>query len=223
MSLILNIDTALDAASICLSANEQVLQFAENKNQKEHSSWLHRTIEQMLKNENRQIHELAAVAVTIGPGSYTGLRVGLSAAKGLCYALNIPLIAVNSLFLLASIGSEANADLICPCIDARRMEVYTAVYNTLLDEVWAPQALIVDSDSFSSLLQNKTVSFCGNANNKLRPLLSGTNSLFSENTSSAIHMVPITAKRFYKKDFNQLSATEPLYIKPFYNPEKKGL
>jgi tRNA threonylcarbamoyladenosine biosynthesis protein TsaB len=195
MSLILNIDTALNVASVCLSADEQVLQFAENKNQKEHSGWLHDTIQQLFKNEKLQIQELAAVAVTIGPGSYTGLRVGLSAAKGLCYALDIPLIAVNSLFLIASTGNEAKADLICPCIDARRMEVFTAMYNSSLEEILSPHALIIDSNSFSSFLRNKTISFCGNANEKMKPFLSGAQSFFATNNVSALHMAPITANQ----------------------------
>jgi tRNA threonylcarbamoyladenosine biosynthesis protein TsaB len=223
MSLILNIDTALDVASVCLSADEEVLQFSENKNQKEHSGWLHSTIQQLFKNEKLQLQELAAVAVTIGPGSYTGLRVGLSAAKGLCFALNVPLIAVNSLFLIASTGNEAETDLICPCIDARRMEVFTAVYNSSLEEILPPQALIIDSNSFSSLLANSTISFCGNANEKMKPMLSGPQSFFTTNTASAMQMVPIAVKRFRNKEFNQLSTTDPFYIKPFYVPEKRNI
>ena len=103
MSLILNIDTALDSASICLTKDEEMVQLAFNENQKDHAAWIHTAIAELLKKNNYTIKQLEAVAVSIGPGSYTGLRVGLAAAKGLCFALNIPLITVSTLEIMGSL------------------------------------------------------------------------------------------------------------------------
>jgi tRNA threonylcarbamoyladenosine biosynthesis protein TsaB len=120
MSLILNIDTALDTASVCLANQKEVLQFSVNEDQKDHAAWLHQTIAELLQKGGYSIKDLDAVAVSIGPGSYTGLRVGLATAKGFCYALQIPLITVNTLKLIAFAAKDEAIDLICPMIDARR-------------------------------------------------------------------------------------------------------
>jgi tRNA threonylcarbamoyladenosine biosynthesis protein TsaB len=218
MSFIINIDTALAVASVCIANNDKVLQYAENNIQKDHSAWLHPAIQQLMDAEKVEMQQLNAVAVTIGPGSYTGLRVGLSAAKGICYALNIPLITINNLALIASSVNSDDADLICPCIDARRMEVYTAAYNSKsLKEVILPNALVLSSSSFASLLIDKKIMFCGNANEKLKKVIDNPNAIFSSIIATTNNMAVLSADMYVKKQYSGLAATEPLYLKPFYN------
>src|SRR6266513_982784 len=129
MSLLLNIDTAIETASICLSKDGNVLHLSINENQKDHAAWLTVAIQEMMQNSGYQLNQLNAIAVTIGPGSYTGLRVGLSTAKGLCYVLKIPLLTIGTLEMMAFAAKQNPVDLLCPMIDARRMEVFTAVYD----------------------------------------------------------------------------------------------
>lgn len=188
MSLILNIDTALDKASVCLSKDGKVLQISFNENQKDHASWLHTAIAELLQKSNLKINDLQAVAVSIGPGSYTGLRVGLSAAKGFCFALNIPLITVNSLKLIAFAVKEEAIDLICPLIDARRMEVFTALFDKNLLEKILPTNMVVDEKSFATVLLNNKILFCGNGVSKLQSIISNRNASFSNTNSDASHL-----------------------------------
>jgi len=220
MSFILNIDTALDTASVCLAQNEEILALAINENQKKQSGWLHQVINELLKKNNLRPNQLDAVAVSIGPGSYTGLRVGLSAAKGLCYALNIPLIAVSTLKMIAFAAKDEADSLICPMIDARRMEVFTAVYDKELQEKMPAHALVIDEKSFADMLTS-SILFCGNGSKKLQSLISNTNASFSDNVSNASHLSPLSQNCFLKKEFADLAYTEPLYIKEFYSPVRK--
>lgn len=221
MSLILNIDTALDTASICLANGEEIIDVAINENQKDHAAWVHGTIAEILQKNNFKLNQLTAVAVSIGPGSYTGLRVGLASAKGLCYALKIPLIAISTLKIIAFAAKEEATTLICPMIDARRMEVFTAVYDKLLREKIPAHALIVDENSFSQLLDADKILFCGNGSKKLQPLLNNANATFSNISSSAYHLAILSQSCFAKKEFTDLAYTEPLYIKEFYSPIQK--
>ncbi|MDZ4806984.1 MAG: tRNA (adenosine(37)-N6)-threonylcarbamoyltransferase complex dimerization subunit type 1 TsaB [Bacteroidota bacterium] len=220
MSFILNIDTALDTASVCLAKDEEILALAINENQKKQSGWLHQVINELLKKNNLRPNQLDAVAVSIGPGSYTGLRVGLSAAKGLCYALNIPLIAVSTLKMIAFAAKDEADSLICPMIDARRMEVFTAVYDKELQEKMPAHALVIDEKSFADMLTS-SILFCGNGSKKLQSLISNTNASFSDNVSNASHLSPLSQNCFLKKEFADLAYTEPLYIKEFYSPVRK--
>jgi len=162
MSLILNIDTALDTASVCLSKDGNVLQFSSSENQKDHASWLHSEIAGLLQKSGKTIKDLDAVAVSVGPGSYTGLRVGLAAAKGFCYALDIPLITINTLKIIALAVKDEAIDIICTLIDARRMEIFTAVYDKDLREKISPHAMLVDENSFASVLSSGKILFCDN-------------------------------------------------------------
>ena len=151
MSLILNIDTALDTASVCIAKDGRSLGLAVNENQKDHAAWLHIAVNEILKKPSYSINQLEAVAVSIGPGSYTGLRIGLASAKGFCYALNIPLIAVTTLEIMALAVKEEATTLICPMVDARRMEVFSAIYEKDLGEKSPPQAMVIDENSFAPL------------------------------------------------------------------------
>jgi tRNA threonylcarbamoyladenosine biosynthesis protein TsaB len=217
MAIILNIDTAVEIASVCLSNDTEVMKLAINESQKDHAAWLHSAIRDLTKDAGLQITDINAVAISIGPGSYTGLRIGLSAAKGLCYALNIPLIVINTLEMMAHSVKKVNADFICPMIDARRMEVFAAVYNKSLEEISKPFALIVDINSFADLLSSNKVIFCGNGSKKLQNILYHDNAIFSDNVATAADLVHLSSKTFAKKKFANLAYTEPLYIKEFYS------
>jgi tRNA threonylcarbamoyladenosine biosynthesis protein TsaB len=217
MSLILNIDTAIDTASVCLAEDGNVLQLSFSENQKDHASWLHPEIAELLQKSGHRIKDLNAVAVSIGPGSYTGLRVGLSAAKGFCYALNIPLIAINSLRIIAFAVKDEAPDIICPLIDARRMEVFTAMYDKELNEKVSPQTMLVDENSFASFFLSGKVLFCGNGAKKLQPLISNSNALFSNKIADASHLAQLSFTSLNKKEFDDLAYAEPMYIKEFYS------
>jgi tRNA threonylcarbamoyladenosine biosynthesis protein TsaB len=221
MAIILNIDTAGETASVCLSRDAEVIKLAINDNQKDHAAWLHPATREMIKEAGVHINQLNAVAVSIGPGSYTGLRVGLSAAKGLCYALDIPLIAIGTLELMASSVNKEAADLFCPLIDARRMEVFMAMYDRSLQEIIQPCAMIIDETSFADLLLSHKVCFCGSGSKKLQKILDHDHALFGNNTVSAADMVPLARKSFREKSFADTAYTEPLYIKEFYSPARK--
>ena len=220
MSLILNIDTAVEIASVCLAKDNEILQLALNENQNDHASWLHITIADVLQKTGSIVNELSAVAVSIGPGSYTGLRVGLASAKGFCYALNIPLMAISTLKMIAfAVKDEAiNANFICPLIDARRMEVFTSMYDHSLVEKIPPRAVILDENSFSAILAENKVLFCGNGSKKLQNIISSYNALFTDTVANAAHLSQLSYNYFRNKEFASLAYTDPLYIKEFYTP-----
>ena len=221
MSLILNIDTALDTASVCLAQDEEILALAINENQKKQAGWLHLIIDEILKKNDLRPNQLDAVAVSIGPGSYTGLRVGLATAKGLCYALNIPLIAISTLKMIAFAAKDEATSMICPMIDARRMEVFTAVYDKELQEKIPAHALIIDEKSFADILSTSAILFFGNGSKKLQPLILNNNASFSDKVSNASHLSPLSQNCFLKKQFADIAYSEPLYIKEFYSPARK--
>jgi tRNA threonylcarbamoyladenosine biosynthesis protein TsaB len=221
MSIILNIDTALNAASVCLAKDEEILSLAFNDHQTDHAAWLHPAIAELLQKNGFSPNQLDAVAVSIGPGSYTGLRVGLSAAKGLCYALNIPLIAIGTLKLMANAVKEEADTLICPMIDARRMEVFTAIYNKQLGEIIPPLALLLDETSFASQLANEKILFCGAGSKKLQSVVAHVNATFSESNGNASHLSALSIINYRNNEFADLAYTEPLYIKEFYSPARK--
>ncbi|HVT85503.1 MAG TPA: tRNA (adenosine(37)-N6)-threonylcarbamoyltransferase complex dimerization subunit type 1 TsaB [Chitinophagaceae bacterium] len=221
MSLILNIDTALETASISLAKDGKAMNTVINKEQKDHAAWLQVAIAGLLKSSGFELKDLSAIAVTIGPGSYTGLRVGLSSAKGLCYALNIPLITVSTLELMAHAAKNEEAGLLCPMIDARRMEVFAAVYTKSLKEVIKPHARVLDSDSFSELLNSNQILIFGSGSKKFSLLLNHDNAIFAEVHYDASNMAPITMERFLSQQFADLAYSEPAYLKDFFSPARK--
>jgi tRNA threonylcarbamoyladenosine biosynthesis protein TsaB len=223
MALILNIDTATDTASICLAKDGEVLLLLKNDQQKDHAAWLHVAIQKMMQQSKLELSDLDAIAVTIGPGSYTGLRVGLASAKGICYALNKPLITLNTLLVMANAAADVlkhsfgeNTDLLCPMIDARRMEVFTAIYNFNLETIKEPAALIVDENSFEDLLKSGCIYFFGNGSEKLKGILKNTKAIFSQVTFDAGTMAKQAEKYYLRQDFADLAYTEPLYLKEFF-------
>lgn len=218
MAIILNIDTAVDSASVCLAKDGLSLQFAINANQKDHAAWLHLTIQKILSATGLSVNDLNAVAVTIGPGSYTGLRVGLSAAKGLCFALHIPLITINTLEMMAHAIKENEGDIVCPLIDARRMEVFMAAYNKSMQEIIKPCAMIIEPHSFDSLLASGKVIFVGNGREKLKKIIIHPNAIFNNVIATAADLAFLSEKNHFEKKFADLAYVEPFYIKEFYSP-----
>ncbi len=221
MCLILHIETAVQSASVCLSDGETVIDTAVNPSEKESAAWLHPAIQTLLQRHHLTPAALQAVAVSAGPGSYTGLRVGMSAAKGLCYALSIPLISINTLQLMAAAVKEPPEGLLCPMIDARRMEVFTALYNASLHEVLPPTNMILSESSFADWLQNNTVTFFGNGSEKAENIIKHFNAFFVPVTATARDMVPLAVKKFEADQVADLAYTEPYYGKDFHSPVSK--
>lgn len=216
MAYILNIDTAIDTASICISKDDQLINIAINKNQKDHAAWIQPAVKDLVASAGLSLKNLDAVSVSIGPGSYTGLRIGLSTAKGLCYALNIPLIAIGTLDMMAVAGETKEVDLICPMIDARRMEVFMAIYKRSMETVLTPRAVILDQHFIGDLLNNNRILFFGNGSNKLKYLINDTNAIFDDIEINSSLLIKISSNRLRMSDFNNLAYTEPMYIKNFH-------
>jgi tRNA threonylcarbamoyladenosine biosynthesis protein TsaB len=229
MPLILNIDTATTLASVCLAKNEEVLMLITNSEQKKHASFLQPAIQKIAAQTGYTLNQIDAVAVSNGPGSYTGLRVGLSSAKGLCFALNKPLLLLNTLEIMAAgcieefkkQNSGNSHTLFCPMIDAKRMDVFTAVYTANLEILAVPEAKTVHENTFSELLGQYPVIFFGSGSTKCENLLSHNNSIFSKFSHSAASMVSISFKKYTRKDFADIAYSEPFYLKEFYTPSKK--
>jgi tRNA threonylcarbamoyladenosine biosynthesis protein TsaB len=217
MAIILNIDTALETASLCLAREAQVIASSMSVHQRDHASWFHPALQKLMTDAGVDMKGIDAIAITIGPGSYTGLRVGLAAAKGLCFVLQIPLIPVNTLEMLACASITQDADLICPLIDARRMEVFMALYDTSLVRLIEPQAMVIDPNSFNSLLLSNKILFCGNGNKKLKAMVNHPNAFFSDKTVFATDMVQLSEKYFREKIFADTAYVEPFYLKEFYS------
>ena len=229
MALLLNIDTATDQASVCLSLNTDLIQEIKSADQKNHGSFLQPSIQQILQQNNLTIQQIDAVAVTHGPGSYTGLRVSLASAKGICYALQKPLITINTLEVMAwatrwhiSKNLVLNtAYQICPMIDARRMEVFTATYNEALECVSPTTPLILNEQSFENELNKNMMIFSGNGSFKLKNILKNTNAIFVDELHSSASMISIALNKFNSKSFTSLAYSEPYYGKEFYSPASK--
>jgi tRNA threonylcarbamoyladenosine biosynthesis protein TsaB len=220
MALILNIDTSTETASVCLAKDGRILLLQKNDQQKDHAAWLHVAIKQTMGDAGTALAKIDAVAVTIGPGSYTGLRVGLAAAKGICYALEKPLITVNTLLVMATASKHEQADLLCPMIDARRMEVFTAIYTKELKVVKEPVAMVIDENSFKKELESNSICFTGSGSKKFQAVNKAEKAIFSAGEFDASHMTELTELLFKKNQFADLAYTEPLYLKEFYTPAR---
>ena len=220
MSLLLNIDTSTENATVSLAQDGKIIQSAGNNNQKEHATFLHETIKNLLSSASISMSSIDAVAVTEGPGSYTGLRVGMSTAKGICYALQKPLINICTLKMMAKealLNQEKVANLFCPMIDARRMEVFTTVFNTNLDSIVAPCAMILDENSFSHLLSENTIAFLGNGSSKFKPVVTSNNARFLPNTDFVNALALLSFEYYQQENFSDLALSEPKYIKEYLN------
>jgi tRNA threonylcarbamoyladenosine biosynthesis protein TsaB len=226
MPLILNIDTATELASVCLSRDGQILAIESNPDQKEHASFVQPAIQRLFLKTKIDMSSIDAIAVSNGPGSYTGLRVGLSTAKGLCYALDKPLILINTLQVIATaaiqnVGELSAGRLFCPMIDARRMEVFTAVYDNTMKEICSPTAMILDQNSFSEVLNQHTIVFSGSGAEKFEKINSRNNAKFLYIKHDAGHMQTIAENMYLLKSFADKAYSEPFYLKEFFTPAQK--
>ncbi|CAM1334225.1 tRNA (adenosine(37)-N6)-threonylcarbamoyltransferase complex dimerization subunit type 1 TsaB [Tenacibaculum aestuariivivum] len=225
MAIILNIETATKNCSVSLVENGQVLAIRQlNDGNYSHAEKLHPFIHEILKEVNITTNAIDAVAVSKGPGSYTGLRIGVSAAKGICYAIGKPLISIETLASLAhSISIEQG--LIIPMLDARRMEVYSAVYNTTYEKVREIKAEIINKNSFQEELLKGKVYFLGDGAAKCKEILLHDNAIFIEDKfPSAKQMALLSYNKYKKNDIEDVAYFEPFYLKDFIAiPEKKKL
>ncbi|MFT3910085.1 MAG: tRNA (adenosine(37)-N6)-threonylcarbamoyltransferase complex dimerization subunit type 1 TsaB [Ferruginibacter sp.] len=222
MSLILNIDASVETATVSLAENGNVLFTIKNQDQKDHAAFLHNAINDIIKKSSYKLKQLSAIAVINGPGSYTGLRVAMASAKGLCYALNKPFITLDSLSVMANavIGlqeTESDNLLYCPLIDARRMEVYTALFNGQLEALIKPMSLILNENSFKDILEANKVCFFGNGSAKFQAVLSNINASFVNLPDLANSISRLSFEHYSAKKFTDLVDSEPLYVKDFHS------
>ncbi len=220
MALLLNIDTATESAGVCLSLGGNILAIEETMGQKSHASFIQPAINRVMQHAGYPLTAVDAVAVTAGPGSYTGLRVGLSTAKGLCYGLKKSLILVNTLEVMAlasieAFGENTGGVLFCPMIDARRMEVFTAVYTATLGVVIPPSAVIIDENSFQEQLSQQKLVFSGSGSAKAA-IIVHHNAIFSNALYKTKHLAALALLRFNSSKFDDLAYSEPQYLKEFY-------
>ncbi len=229
MALILLIETATSVCSVALADSGNILAVKEQNEQNIHASKLTVFIQEVLAMAEKEISELDAVAVSKGPGSYTGLRIGVSTAKGLCYALDIPLIGVYTLLAMAE-GFQAQNDVpenmcLCPMIDARRMEVYQAVFDKKLREIQPVEAKIIVGDSYSSTLKETPITFFGDGAEKCKAVLSTHENVHFDSgfVNSATYLATAAQKKFAERLFEDVAYFEPFYLKDFITTTPKKL
>lgn len=224
MSLILQIDTASENAHVSLAKDGQILHWLSNESQKEHAAFLQAAIQQLIKSVSINIKDVDAVAVTAGPGSYTGLRVGMASAKGLCYALKKPLITIGTLEVLTASAlqlfpTDSEDLLYCPMIDARRMEIFTALYKHDLSIELRPCAMILDESSFEKELKNNQIVFFGSGSDKWKLICPDSyrdkRAIFQTVSISPKSFGTAAYTLFSEKKFTELAYSEPVYLKEF--------
>jgi len=223
MPNILHIETSTVVCSVAISSGNKIIYSKKSREEKSHASSLAVFIDEGMKLLNMKYTGLDALAVSKGPGSYTGLRIGVSTAKGICYGAGLPLIAVCTLQTMASgiIDKLKNNQNIknswfCPMIDARRMEVYTAFYDYRNNQKTDISADIISEGSFRKILDKRPVYFFGDGSEKCRDVLKHKNAVFIENIyPDAINMVPLAIKLFESKKFENTAYFEPFYLKDF--------
>ncbi|WP_292947607.1 tRNA (adenosine(37)-N6)-threonylcarbamoyltransferase complex dimerization subunit type 1 TsaB [Olleya sp. UBA1516] len=216
MAYILNIETSTTNCSVSLSHKGETLVLKEDYgNGYSHAEKLHVYVDEVLKEAKISTLQLDAIAVSKGPGSYTGLRIGVSAAKGLAFALNIPLVSVSTLEALAH-QVKADSGLIVPMLDARRLEVYSAIFDTQFNSIRAIEAQVLDETSFQSYLSENKVYFIGDGVAKTKALLDNNNAVFIENKlPSADQMSALSFNKYKKSDTEDVAYFEPYYLKDF--------
>lgn len=224
MDYLLNIHTTTETAIVCVSNNNRILASLTNSDSKNHAAFLHFAIHHILQKNDISISNIKAIGVTGGPGSYTGIRVGLATAKGLCYALKIPLVMSNTLEVMAYSMIEKIQDkkgIYFPMIDARRMEVFTAAYDYNLKTIEPSAAVILEENYYSKFSSEMNLYFFGNGAEKLKKILKkNANIFFAKGEITPEALFHICLERFSKKKFENLSDSHPLYIKDFYTNAK---
>jgi tRNA threonylcarbamoyladenosine biosynthesis protein TsaB len=218
---ILQINTAFNEASVSIGLNGDLVNESINTTQQEHAGFLQPAIQECCKRSGIELKTLAAVSVMNGPGSYTGLRVGLAAAKGICYALKIPLICINTLDWIAFGNIAEEIDLVCPMIDARRMEVFTGLYSREMNRMLEPSALVLDEQSFSAQLAKQRIGFVGNGAAKWKGICTDPNAFFPESMEDTRHFSQMSFVAYQNKQYADLAYAEPFYTKEFFNTQKK--
>ncbi|MDA3944962.1 MAG: tRNA (adenosine(37)-N6)-threonylcarbamoyltransferase complex dimerization subunit type 1 TsaB [Bacteroidetes bacterium] len=233
MTTILLIETATAACSVGIARNGKLLAMRETLDQRSHAEFITVFIDELMQETGLTYDELDAVALSKGPGSYTGLRIGVSTAKGICYAMDKPLIAIETLYAMAA-GVHRNFqheldenDLLCPMIDARRMEVYTAVFDAQMQVVLPTEALVIDDKSFEDLLEKQRMVFFGDGSEKCREALAANrNALFLADVNPSVSfMVEAAFDAYARESFEDAAYFEPFYLKDFVAgiPHVKGL
>ena len=224
MGVLLNLETSSTNCSVCIAKDGVILAIKEfNSANFSHAEKLHVFIEEVLLEASLKIEELDAIAVSKGPGSYTGLRIGVSAAKGLCYALNLPLVSVSTLKSMAAQlrHVEENA-VIVPVLDARRMEVYSAVFDIQLNQVRDTKAEIIDENSFKEYLNSSTVHFLGSGAEKIKEFFNQENIVYHcDIVPSSKEMAIISHEKYKERQFEDVAYFEPYYLKDFVLQTKK--
>lgn len=226
MSLILSIETATPVCAVALHDEGVLLGHYRLLKDKSHSEKLAVLINNLVKDCGRNIKDLSAVAVSEGPGSYTGLRIGTSTAKGLCYALNIPLIAVNSLTALAAQMTEIVADeeLLLPMFDARRMEVYCQVLDKNLSSLVDTAPVVIDEKSFIKYLDKNKIYLFGDGAGKCKPVITHPNAFYVDDIyPGAATVGKLAFKKYLQKEFVNVAYFEPAYLKEFRAGKPKSL
>jgi tRNA threonylcarbamoyladenosine biosynthesis protein TsaB len=226
VAIILNIETSGLICSVSIANNETVLSENVGSTENDHASLLTNLISSALVQASKKINELEAIAVSSGPGSYTGLRIGTSTAKGICHALQIPFISIPTLramVLGASLITGSNY-LFCPLIDARRFEVFTAIYTATGEEIFEPQPLILAENIFHDFLKHQPVLFFGSGLMKSIPFINHPNSVFLKDYQhKASCFASLAYKKFALKKFESLAYFEPQYLKTVYTTKGDSL
>lgn len=228
MALILNIETATEVCSVCISNGNNIIAFQETVEPYMHSKSLTTLIQQSIKDGNVKLSDLDAVAISEGPGSYTALRVGTSVAKGICYALEKPLIAIDTLQAIAWASSrkEGIEGLYCSMIDARRMEVYCKMFDAENNAVTKVESRIIDESSYNNYFaSNKKIIFCGNGAEKCMKAIKSPLAVFSKTYCSAANMATLSQRSFKEQKFSDLAYFTPNYHKSpnITTPKKRVL
>ena len=223
MALILTIDTAMELGSVAIVQNNIILGKYENNSQKDHAAFVQTAIDDLVKQTKISLQSLDAIAVVNGPGSYTGLRVGLATAKGLCYALDKKLILLNTLDIMAaaSIHHFQEADYyFAPMIDARREDVFMGIYNHKKELIQAQAAETLSPDSFKNWINNKKIVVNGSGAAKAATIVQDDR-IIVWNESYSVEDILLLAQEFYnKQEFSDIAYSEPNYLKAFYTTAK---
>jgi tRNA threonylcarbamoyladenosine biosynthesis protein TsaB len=226
MATILNIETATSVCSAAISVNGKVIAIEESNESNVHAEKIALFIEAVMKKASITLKELDAIAVGSGPGSYTGLRIGTSTVKGLCYGLSKPLLSVSTLkaMALAAAHKEKKDILYCPMIDARRLEVYTGLFDKTRKEILPIHARILDANSFEEYLKTNTIAFFGDGMPKMKNLFpTASNMLWLEDIYASAKNMAILAEELYSAGkFSDLAYYEPFYLKDFVALKKKS-
>ena len=226
MPLILSLDTSTQICSVALASEGKLLGTRESTDDKSHSRLLSVFIQELLSENSLEASGLDAIAVSMGPGSYTGLRIGVSTAKGIAYGIDIHLIGISTLDALVSgalqnkeiksILAKESTTMLCPMIDARRMEVYTAVYSSSGKMTEDVSASIIDENSYIKSLEKGKIVFFGNGAGKCMEKITHPNAVFIDSIeTSAVYMVPLAEKSWKQKKFENVAYFEPFYLKDF--------